>query len=310
MRLKRLTDNNINRKIHNLKNIMIMTANRKFFWIFLAGTMGMTAVSCSDKAEYEGIAKAEIDFSAHVENVRTRMKNNDWEGGETIGVRTADAEKAYTVDTDGNMTTADEKPFEWGGTQFELEAWYPYTSEPVSLTDQTTEDKFYGCDLLYSKATAVSKEVTFAFTHKMTRMWWGLQTVSGYTEEEIAAAKVSFYGYASATYNAGTITPTGDPVAEISTYDSMDGFRVGEAMMVPCEMWDKPLIKVEIGGDTYVYTPTRENDTQNRNTGVLAENTRQMYYLQISKEDFTVTMVSNIGEWLPGDMGPVTPDLQ
>lgn len=287
-----------------------MTANNNFFWTLLAWTMGLAAVSCSDKAEYEGIDKGEIEFSAHVETVRTKMKNNAWDGGETIGVMTADAEKTYTVDADGNMTTTDDEPFEWGGTQFDIEAWYPYTSEPISLTDQTTEDKFYACDLLYSKATAVSKEVNFAFTHKMTRMWWGLQTVTGYTEEEIAAAKVTFYGYASAMYDAGTITPTGDPTAEISTYDTMGGFREGEAMMVPCEMWDKPLIKVEIGGDTYVYTPTHENDTDGRNTGVLAENTRQQYYLQISKEDFTVTMGSSIGEWLPGDMGPVTPDLQ
>lgn len=29
--------------------------------------------------------------------------------------------------------------------------------------------------------------------------------------------------------------------------------------MVPCEMWEKPLIKVEIGEDTYIYTPSKSN---------------------------------------------------
>lgn len=35
--------------------------------------------------------------------------------------------------------------------------------------------------------------------------------------------------------------------------------ETAEAMMVPCEMWEKPLIKVEIGEDTYIYTPSKSN---------------------------------------------------
>lgn len=30
-------------------------------------------------------------------------------------------------------------------------------------------------------------------------------------------------------------------------------------MMVPCEMWEKPLIKVEIGGNVFIYTPSKQN---------------------------------------------------
>lgn len=275
-----------------------MNTSHKFFPAIFAGAMGLAIVACSDKTEYEGYGeKGEMELSATVGKPITRMADNAWEGGEEIGVRSADEEKIYTVDADGNMSTSDDSPFRWEGEPFDMEAWYPYDTEPVMLADQSDADKFYACDLLYSRTTAISKSVNFTFSHKMTRMWWGLQTVEGYTEEEIAAARVTFYGYASATYDGGAISPEGNPDCEIATLEDEEEYRTGEALLVPCEMWDKPLIKVEIGGSTYVYTPVKAEDTEGRNPGVLAENTIQRYYLSVTKERLSVEMKSDPVGW-------------
>lgn len=288
-----------------------MTIGNNYISAFVAVTIGLTAVSCSDRTD-NVFDRGEISFTAQVGEASTKMMNNTWEDGDQIRVKAVNVEKTYSASAGGALSVVDDTPFQWEGAAFDIEAWYPYTAEAIVLTDQTTEEKFYACDLLYSKATAESKQVSLTFSHKMTRVWWGFQNQdnSGYTAEEVAAAKITLYGYASATYSEGVVTPVGDPDQEISTWDKEEGFRVGEAILVPCEMWDKPLIKVKIGGDTYVYTPTKAEDAEGKNPGVLKENTLQKYYLQISKEDFTVTMTSSIGEWENGDMGAIYPDLQ
>lgn len=290
-----------------------MNTYQKYILGILAGVVCLSAVSCSDKADHDSIIdRGEISFSAQVGNTGTKMTDNSWEGGEVIGVKVAETEKTYIVDKEGAMTVSGSDPYEWNGVAFDAEAWYPYTDEQIVLTDQTSEEKFYACDMLYSHTSVYSKEASFVFNHKMTRMWWQLQEVTGYDEEEEAAAKVTFYGYASMTYDNGSVTPAGNPDQEIRTWDRTEGGkRVGEAIMVPCEMWDKPLIKVEIGGDTYVFTPTKAADTEGRNTGVLKENSLQQYWLSISKEDFTVKMTSGpIGQWETSDMGAVHPEIQ
>ena len=83
----------------------------------------------------------------------------------------------------------------------------------------------------------------------MTRMWWEFQKFEGYTESQVNEARISFIGYGAVTYAAGEVTPIGDAGQLISTRNSKgEYYRNGEAMMVPGEMWGKPLIQVEIGG--------------------------------------------------------------
>lgn len=94
----------------------------------------------------------------------------------------------------------------------------------------------------------------------MTRMWWELQKYEGYSTEEVNNAKITFLGYGSTTFTNGELSPIGDTDQSISTYNTWgEYYRNGQAMMIPCEMWEKPLIKVEIGNDTYVYTPSKSN---------------------------------------------------
>ena len=130
----------------------------------------------------------------------------------------------------------------------------------------------------------------------MTRMWWELQKYEGYSTEEVNNAKITFLGYGSTTFTNGELSPIGDTDQSISTYNTWgEYYRNGQAMMIPCEMWEKPLIKVEIGNDTYVYTPSKSNQNDVlKKTGDLLPDTWQRYYLSVSKKGLVVDMESSV----------------
>lgn len=278
------------------KVIKIQTmSEQKFFLTTLVCMYCLCSVSCtrSDWQEIYGDGN-EVHLFAQIGTPVTKMTGNVWEGGEKIGVSSADEMYVYSiVDASGRMEAVDGY-FRWRGEKYNLTAWYPYTENAIDLTDQSTAEQHYLCDLLYSEATVTGGGSTgttsLNFSHQMTGVWCMLQTYTGYTDAEADQAKVYFYGHGSVSNSGGDLAAVGQPDAEITPY-RLDN-RTVQAMAVPCEMWDKPLIKLEIGGDTYVYTPTRESDTGNRNTGVLKPNTRQQYYLQIERKQLTVTMES------------------
>lgn len=255
----------------------------------------LCAVSCtgSDWQEIYGDGN-EVRLFAQIGTPVTKMTGNVWEGGEKIGVSSTDGMYVYTIaDASGRMEAVDGH-FRWRGEEYDLTAWYPYTENAIDLSDQSTAEQHYMCDLLYGEATVTAggndRATALTFTHQMANVWCTLQTYTGYTDEEANQAKVYFYGYGSVSNSGGDLNAEGQPDAEIIPY-RLDN-RTVQAMAVPCEMWGKPMIRLEIGGDTYVYTPTQESDTGNRNTGVLKPNTRQQYYLQIERKQLTVTMES------------------
>lgn len=242
-----------------------------------------------------------INFSASLNHVSSRITGTSWDGDETVGISLNDDNKnykTYNVDKTGKLTTT-QGEFVWDGNEFTVNAWCPAVSDAISLVDQTTESKFYDCDLLACDITANSNNVNLTFGHKMTRMWWMLQTTTGYTTEQVNAAKVYFYGYSSVNFNNGVLSAVGEPNQLISTFDTGEGnSRTGEAFMVPCEMWEKPLIRVEIGGDNFVYTPRKsDNDDNSRNRGTLLENTHQKYYINVSPKGLSVNVVTENIDW-------------
>lgn len=269
------------------------------YYLGLMVAISLGAVSCTNETEFaNSLDKGDITFSAQVGKTMSRTTESAWDGDELIGVKAGETVKTYKVTTNGKMSTED-TPYTWDGTSYDLLAWTPLTAEQINLTDQTTEEKLFDCDLLASNAKVEAKNVHFVFRHQMTRMWWELQKFEGYTDEEVNTAKVSFIGYGSVTYTNGEITTVGDADQLISTHDTKgEYYRNGEAMMVPCEMWEKPLIKVEIGEDTYIYTPSKSNPNDvNKKTGDLLPNTWQRYYLSVSKKGLTVEMESGEINW-------------
>lgn len=269
--------------------------NYSLGWILL-GCMG--GMSCSREADLN-MAETTTDgvtFSAHIGQA-SRRGDNSWTGGELIGMQVGESVKTYRISdaATGAMVTDDE-PYTWTSGEYQLHAWSPYTDESISLTDQSDTEKMFACDLLECNTTVNAQSVQLTFKHKMTRVWYELQQFPGYTDEEANNAVISYYGYPSIKYTKGIIEKEGEPNAEISTRKIDD--RHGEAILVPGEMWDKPFIKVVIGGDTYVYTPKHTVATdEERWTGVLKEGYNQRYYLKVSKKGIEVSMASSSVGW-------------
>ena len=254
-------------------------------------------VSCTTENNLDTSRDGNMMFSAGIGEFASRVMNNGWEGDETIAVCIGETVKSYSITNTGTMST-EEEGFVWAddATSVNVKAWTPYTETSIDLTQQTTVENSSDCDLLACETTATSANVQLAFNHKMTKMQYMLQTYTGYTDEEAKNAKISFFGYASATFTNGIVTPEGDPDKLIPTYTTSD-FN-GEALLVPCDMWEKPLIQVEIGGDIYVYTPSKSVTSDfEKNTGVLVPGIRQQYFLQVSKKGLQVTMESDPVNW-------------
>ena len=213
-------------------------------------------VSCTTENNLDTSRDGNMMFSAGIGEFASRVMNNGWEGDETIAVCIGETVKSYSITNTGTMST-EEEGFVWAddATSVNVKAWTPYTETSIDLTQQTTVENSSDCDLLACETTATSANVQLAFDHKMTKMQYMLQTYTGYTDEEAKNAKISFLGYASATFTNGIVTPVGNPDNLIPTYKTSD-FN-GEALLAPCDMWERPLIQVEIGGDIYVYTPSK-----------------------------------------------------
>lgn len=271
-------------------NIINIQKCRLFFVVAAC----VSLFSCSNESDIEN-TDGNVLFFASVDKPKSRVTESAWDGDELIGVKSGETVKTYKVATDGTMST-DDAPFRWEGTVYEIQAWSPLTTEQINLTDQTTEEKFFDCDLLASSAKVEYKNVKLAFSHKMTRMWWELQKFEGYTDDEVNNANITFLGYGATTYVNGELSPIGEADKPISTYNTWgEYYRNGQAMMIPCEMWEKPLIKVEIGKDTYVYTPSKSNQNDvSKKTGDLLPNTWQRYYLSVSKKGLVVDMESSV----------------
>lgn len=264
------------------------------FGLILLSCMG--GMSCTREADIDMTDTDGVVFSANIGQA-SRRGDNSWTGGELIGMQVGESVKTYRISdaTTGAMVTDDE-PYTWTSGEYQLHAWSPYTDKSISLTNQSDAEKMFACDLLECNTTVNAKSVQLTFKHKMTRVWYELQQFPGYTDEEANNAVISYYGHSSIKYTEGIIDKEGEPNSEILPRKIDD--RHGEAILVPGEMWDKPFIKVVIGGDTYVYTPKHTVATdEERQTGVLKEGYNQRYYLKVSKKGIEVSMESSSVGW-------------
>lgn len=264
------------------------------FGLILLSCMG--GMSCTREADIDMTDTDGVVFSANIGQA-SRRGDNSWTGGELIGMQVGESVKTYRISdaATGAMVTDDE-PYTWTSGEYQLHAWSPYTDKSISLTDQSDAEKMFACDLLECNTTVNAKSVQLTFKHKMTRVWYELQQFPGYTDEEANNAVISYYGHSSIKYTEGIIDKEGESNSEILPRKIDD--RHGEAILVPGEMWNKPFIKVVIGGDTYVYTPKHTVATdEERQTGVLKEGYNQRYYLKVSKKGIEVSMESSSVGW-------------
>ena len=275
-------------------------------WSYLCGRLsvlilaGGLLVAC-DKEETGGVTplpdgKYPLQLTAKVAQPQTRAGGKDsWTGGEEIGVMLEGMldPKKYVMDASGKAEPADaENTIYWQDpTKTRVTAWTPNVSN-VDISNQ--RDGYADFDLLYASALGRYKQtVTLNFNHRMAKIEVTLAAGEGITEEEITGATVTFFGDSETDFSGGMVEPADQSDGEIAPYHDVTTKKY-EAVMVPQNMKGKPLVRVDIGGKTFAYTP--ETDV----AGNLEANKRYAYAITVKANGIDVQTVTG-DTWSEGD---------
>ena len=275
-------------------------------WSYLCGRLsvlilaGGLLVAC-DKEETGGVTplpdgKYPLQLTAKVAQPQTRAGGKDsWTGGEEIGVMLEGMldPKKYVMDASGKAEPADaENTIYWQDpTKTRVTAWTPNVSN-VDISSQ--RDGYADFDLLYASALGRYKQtVTLNFNHRMAKIEVTLAAGEGITEEEITGATVTFFGDSETDFSGGMVEPADQSDGEIAPYHDVTTKKY-EAVMVPQNMKGKPLVRVDIGGKTFAYTP--ETDV----AGNLEANKRYAYAITVKANGIDVQTVTG-DTWSEGD---------
>lgn len=264
------------------------------YGLALIAAAGMA--SCSDDATTVASGEDTIVFKAQL---MQSAGNDGWTAGNRVAILADGTTYTYTMDADGSMT-ADGTALVWKGTDMDIKAWTPIVDQTVSIADQTTADRLAACDFLAAQGSVTSRYMFIMFDHRMTRLTWDLRHVDeSYTEQQVRDARITLLGYGTVDFINGDVTPAGTPDVQISTLESVNaGTRQGDAIMAPADMWGRPLVRIEIGGDEYYYTPDRANSSDVASAaGDLVAGRWQKYHLSISRKSLSVVMESTDVEW-------------
>ena len=225
--------------------------------------------SCSEqKAWQDGTisplgGKYPLRLSANVEQVQSRSTGKDaWTGGEEIGViLESQTGKYYITDASGNVEAIDESnTLYWPHTaKAEVKAWYPFdTPTLLDISDQSAG--YAAFDILSAQTRgSFNQPVYLNFGHSMSKIAYTLAAADGITEIELNSATVTLLGDAEARIEAGIVAPADQTDGEIKPFHDATA-KQGEALVVPQNMKGKPLFKVSIGNNTFVYTPETDEE--------------------------------------------------
>lgn len=225
--------------------------------------------SCSEqKAWQDGTisplgGKYPLRLSANVEQVQSRSTGKDaWTGGEEIGViLESQTGKYYITDASGNVEAIDESnTLYWPHTaKAEVKAWYPFdTPTLLDISDQSAG--YAAFDILSAQTRgSFNQPVYLNFGHSMSKIAYTLTAADGITEIELNSATVTLLGDAEARVEAGIVAPADQTDGEIKPFHDATA-KQGEALVVPQNMKGKPLFKVSIDNNTFVYTPETDEE--------------------------------------------------
>lgn len=266
--------------------------NIRIYSLAALSVAALGLASCSEEQGNAPDAGEKVVLKASLNQSASRFQS-----GDKVAVAASGRNFTYTLAEDGSMTP-DGSGLTWGGSDFEIKAWTPYVTAPVALADQSSAAKMAACDLLAADAKVTSRYAYLIFNHQMTRVSWTLAHVDdSYTADQVASAKVSLIGYGSVNFSNGAVTPVGAPTAEIASFETAgDNGRAGEAILAPADMWDKPLIKVQIAGDEYIYSPSRSEGATSV-SGSLEAGTWKKYSISITRKTLSVSCSQSAVEW-------------
>lgn len=271
--------------------------NRNIYIIGALATAGISFASCSEEAEFAtGGSGSEVMLSVQM---KPQSENAAFAEGSKVSVLANDKVYSYTLAAGGSMSPLGE-PLTWNGTDFEIKAWTPVVQQSVSLTDQTTADKLAACDLMAAAGNVTSRYAYLTFDHQMTCVSWSFRAIDpSYTQQQINEAKVYLLGYGSVNFTNGIVASVGNPDSRIATFEAEGAdSRQGTAILAPADMWNRPLIRIVIGGDEYVYSPDQNNSADAASAaGELVAGKWQKYRISITRKMLSVEMESTDVAW-------------
>ena len=219
--------------------------------------------------------------------------DGDWQGVQTVALKTGDAVKEYTVtatDADGyksaTLSRADDPHYWTSRDPITVSAWWPFDKADITRMpavkvtgDQSTLAAFQGSDFI----SAIDRTVEFddpklTFTHRTARMAIELKPGTGITSVDGATVSLT-------SLSADNENPT-----VIKTYHaSGDSY---EALTAPQTVAKgEPFIRVELGGGNFYFRP--QNDV------VLEAGNRYTYTVRVNATGLTLEGCT-IGDWADG----------
>ena len=241
--------------------------------------------------------KYPLQLSAEMLQPQTRSGGKEtWIGGEEIGVLLdgLPSHKKYVIDASGKADAIDSaNTIYWQNTaEAHIQAWYPYEIGPyVDISDQSAG--YTAFDVLYAQTTGYYKQpVNLSFNHQMAKIEYSLVKGEGITDEELNNATVTIFGDAEAYISTGRVGTADQTDGEIKPYYNMKT-KKGEALIVPQNMKNKPLFKVSINSNTFVYQP--ETDA----AGNFKASYQYSYTIIVKADELEVQAVSG-NNWKDG----------
>ena len=219
--------------------------------------------------------------------------DGDWQGVQTVALKTGDAVKEYTVtatDADGyksaTLSRADDPHYWTSRDPITVSAWWPFDKADITRMpavkvtgDQSTLAAFQGSDFI----SAIDRTVEFddpklTFTHRTARVAIELKPGTGFTS--VDGATVSLVSLSA---------DNGNPTA-IQTYHASGNSY--EALTAPQTVAKgEPFIRVELGGGNFYFRP--QNDV------VLEAGNRYTYTVRVNATGLTLAGCE-IGKWDDG----------
>lgn len=276
--------------------------------------------SCNDVAdEYSQMSDVEVSFTTQI---LTRVQNNQWEGGEEIGVymHTYGSELSdasvwdnssnckYLVSSSNTVSPATEMDKLYypksGGVNFI--AYYPFSNVEnyavnLDVSNQTIPSEI---DFLYSNnlknLTAVASAQELKFQHQLSKISFNITAGYGVEQEDLSGLTVTVRNAitsASFSLSNGGIVLSDDVIDVKAVVAEKDNSIQAEAIMIPQESNDVFVIISLAEGRNFMY----------RLAGNQAWISGYKYSYEVSLTDQTVNaaLTATISDWTDGGNGVV-----
>lgn len=268
-------------------------------WLPLLMLTGSLLISCSQDNAGDGTPLANGKYPLQLSAMAPQSPatagggKDTWKGGEEIGIMLDGMlnPKTYIMDATGNATpkNADNTIFWQNNAETRVTAWTPNLFEPyLDISDQ--RNGYADFDIMYASAMGrYDRAIQLHFNHRMAKVEVTLKAGEGITAEEAERATITIFGDSEAYVSGGMVGAADHSDGEIKPYYNANT-KTYEAVVVPQNMTNRPLVQIAIDGNFLTYTPDTEA------AGNLQAGKRYAYTVTVKAPgeiDVTQTMAGN-----------------